>query len=372
MSARGAELERLAELAVQRWLEGLGAPESIEFETLRARHPTFDIESLEAVAAALGASLAASPDTLPERVRLQLAQGADEYFGLRAIPSEGLAQAHFDRVSTTSRRQSWFAYGGWLAAAASLLLSVSLWVKRPAAVDAARTAVPPPVASKIRDVPAAASTAATTTLARADNVPDQSPAATARADSVSDQRAPATRSADSVRDQRAPATARADSVPDQRAPATTRADSVPDQHAPATTRAERAEWVTERAEFMRTHAWLMQRSFLPGPDPTGETVTGDVVWDAKSQTGYMRFHGLRLNDPIVDQYQLWIFDARRDERFPVDGGVFDVGNASGDEVVRFTARLPVAVPLMFVVTVERPGGVVVSDRSRVAAVAHIS
>jgi hypothetical protein len=45
---------------------------------------------------------------------------------------------------------------------------------------------------------------------------------------------------------------------------------------------------------------------------------------APSRPGVMRLRGLLANDPAVAQYQLWIFDAERDDRFPVDGGVFDV------------------------------------------------
>ena len=83
----------------------------------------------------------------------------------------------------------------------------------------------------------------------------------------------------------------------------------------------------------------------------------------------MRFTGLRRNNPNVEQYQLWIFDARRDERYPVDGGVFDITH-DGAEVVAIKATLKVNVPLMFAITIERPGGVVVSDRSRIAALAN--
>jgi hypothetical protein len=286
----------------------------MEFETLRARHPTFDIESLEEVAAILRVSLTDSQEGLPERVRVRLAKGADEYFGPRATPYDGFAVTDLERVSTTDRPRFWLAYGGWLTAAASLLLSAALWVERPAPLQEARN-VTPPAPSTNRQVPATPSITASSPEALND-------------------------------------------VPDTK---TSNAAGV-----------ELADSADERAQFMKTHAWLLQRSFLPGSDPTGQAVRGDVVWDANSQTGYMRFHGLRRNDPNVEQYQLWIFDARRDERFPVDGGVFNVRNASGDEVIRFDARLNVEVPLMFVVTVERRGGVVVSDRSRVAAVAHSS
>jgi hypothetical protein len=312
MSARDAELTRLAELAVERWLEGLGAPQSMEFETLRARHPAFDIESLEEVAAILRVSLTDSQEGLPVRVRVRLAKGADEYFGPRATPYDGFAVTDIERVPPTDWRRFWLAYGGWFTAVASLLLSVILWVQRLAPVQEART-VTPPAPSTIRPVPATPS------------IPASSPE-----------------------------------------------QDVPDTKALNTPAGELADSAADRAQFMKTHAWLLQRSFLPGSDPTGQAVRGDVVWDANSQTGYMRFQGLRRNDPNVEQYQLWIFDARRDERFPVDGGVFDVRNAPGDVVIRFAARLNVQVPLMFVVTVERRGGVVVSDRSRVAAVAHSS
>jgi hypothetical protein len=226
------------------------------------------------------------------------------------MSSGGDAVTDLDRLST--RRGSWFAYGGWLTAAASLLLSVNLWVQRPASVQVPEERAPP-AAPAIRQEPAAPPMAAST--------PDQ-------------------------------------------------ANKVPDIKTSTIAPVERADAVVERAQFIQTHAWLLQRSFLPGPDPAGETVRGDVVWDANSQSGYMRFRGLRRNDPNVEQYQLWIFDARRDARFPVDGGVFNVSNVSGDEVVQFTARLKVEVPLMFVVTVEHRGGVVVSDRARIAAVAH--
>jgi anti-sigma-K factor RskA len=86
----------------------------------------------------------------------------------------------------------------------------------------------------------------------------------------------------------------------------------------------------------------------------------------------MRFENLRLNEPNAEQYQLWIFDGSRDERFPVDGGVFNVTVREGEVVVPIHAKLPVRVPLSFAVTVEHTGGVVVSDRSRVGMIANIS
>jgi hypothetical protein len=102
-------------------------------------------------------------------------------------------------------------------------------------------------------------------------------------------------------------------------------------------------------------------------DPAAAGVTGDVVWDPVTQRGFVRFVGLAPNDPAVHQYQLWIFDGGRDQRFPVDGGVFDIPANATEVVIPIHAALPVLSAKAFAVTVERPGGVVVSGRAHVVA-----
>lgn len=98
------------------------------------------------------------------------------------------------------------------------------------------------------------------------------------------------------------------------------------------------------------------------------TVRGEAYFDPESDEGLLEIEGLAPNDPRIEQYQLWIFDAERDERFPVDGGVFDIAEA-GRALVPIRARLGVTRPVMFAVTVEKPGGAVVSER-RIALVAR--
>ena len=99
---------------------------------------------------------------------------------------------------------------------------------------------------------------------------------------------------------------------------------------------------------------------------------GDVVWSPARQEGFMRFRGLAANDPAKAQYQLWIFDAERDDAYPVDGGVFDVpSQAEGDVVVRIDPRLPISRATAFAITVEQPGGVVVSSRERLPLLAAL-
>jgi hypothetical protein len=106
-------------------------------------------------------------------------------------------------------------------------------------------------------------------------------------------------------------------------------------------------------------------------DPMGRGVSGDVVWNGAEQRGTMRFHGLAANDPSKSQYQLWIFDPSQDKKTPIDGGVFDVDSTTGDVVVAIHAKLRVTRPSLFAVTVEKPGGVVVSKREHIVVVAPV-
>jgi hypothetical protein len=100
-------------------------------------------------------------------------------------------------------------------------------------------------------------------------------------------------------------------------------------------------------------------------DPAAAGVTGDVVWDPVTQRGFLHFAGLAANDPATHQYQIWIFDAERDKRYPVDGGVFDVPANAGEVIIPIRAALMVRKPAAFAVTLEKPGGAVVSGREHV-------
>jgi anti-sigma-K factor RskA len=107
-------------------------------------------------------------------------------------------------------------------------------------------------------------------------------------------------------------------------------------------------------------------------DPSSKGVSADVVWDPVTQKGFLHLVGLASNDPAVKQYQLWIFDAARDQRYPIDGGVFDVPADASEVVIPFNASLQVNKAAAFAVTVEKPGGVVVSARQHVVALGAAS
>jgi hypothetical protein len=105
------------------------------------------------------------------------------------------------------------------------------------------------------------------------------------------------------------------------------------------------------------------------PDAAARGAQGDMAWSDTRQQGVMRIVGLAPNEPARWQYQLWIFDAERDARYPVDGGTFDIPAGGGEVLVPVTPRVPVGRATQFAITVERAGGVVVSSRERIVLVA---
>lgn len=132
--------------------------------------------------------------------------------------------------------------------------------------------------------------------------------------------------------------------------------------------AERPETPASAREALLGIAGTSRVPWKATADPSATGAAGDVVWHGGAQRGFMRFTGLAPNDPAKVQYQLWIFDGERDDRFPVDGGVFNVG-PEGEIVVPIEAKLHVSKPTLFAITVEKPGGVVVSKRERIVLTA---
>jgi hypothetical protein len=124
-------------------------------------------------------------------------------------------------------------------------------------------------------------------------------------------------------------------------------------------RGRAADPARERDTLLVESADLVRLDFKPlVEDPYGG-VAGDVIWSSERQRGYLRLSGMPVNDASREQYQLWIVDPQRDDE-PVDGGVFDVESAEGEVVIPIDAKLRVVDPAAFVITAEKPGGVVVS------------
>lgn len=269
-------------LLAERATEGLDSARSAELEKLLSRHPELADETLELAAAAIDRALTGPAETLPDGLRSRLMATAAGFHATRDS-SERRDRASGGTTPTREapadivelRRGPQIAtWGGWLAAAAALILAALAWWPDLPANEAA------PVILSAEATPAEARAAL---LAEADDL-------------------------------------------------------------------VRIDWTATE-------------------DPAAGSAGGDVAWSPSRQTGFMRFAGLEPNDPAREQYQLWVFDAARDERYPVDGGVFDIPSESGEIIVPITTRLPVKEATFFAVTVEPPGGVVVSDRSRIVRVA---
>jgi hypothetical protein len=111
----------------------------------------------------------------------------------------------------------------------------------------------------------------------------------------------------------------------------------------------------------------VKANWAPGNVKDIKGISGDLVWNEAKQEGYMKLRGLPVNDAKTC-YQLWIFDKNQDKATPIDGGVFNV-TREGDVVIPITAKIKAVGPEMFAITIEKEGGVVVSKREKIAALA---
>ena len=122
-----------------------------------------------------------------------------------------------------------------------------------------------------------------------------------------------------------------------------------------------------RMELFAQHPDTFERDWAATEDESAKEASGSVVWSNEAQQGFMTFRGLQPNDANVQQYQLWIFDDEQEH--PIDGGVFDVPPGEAEITIPIAAKLRVSKPTVFAVTVEKPGGVVVSKKERIALLA---
>ncbi len=107
---------------------------------------------------------------------------------------------------------------------------------------------------------------------------------------------------------------------------------------------------------------------VPNAAPAEQAgVQGDVVWNDTIKSGYLRFVGLKVNDPKVEQYQVWVIDERGMEQ-KVSGGVFNA-TAEGEVIVPIHPGIEVGRVALFAITIEKPGGTWVPDLKRRVVVA---
>ena len=98
---------------------------------------------------------------------------------------------------------------------------------------------------------------------------------------------------------------------------------------------------------------------------------GDWLWSDSQQKGFVTFSGLEVNDPERFQYQVWIFDKKVNQKYPVSGGVFNVVDKR-QSVIVLLPQLRISKAVQFMVTQERPGGVDASSRDNIVTTATIA
>lgn len=114
--------------------------------------------------------------------------------------------------------------------------------------------------------------------------------------------------------------------------------------------------------------------YAPDDDLQSKAI-GSVIWSPERQMGVLLAHGIAPIDKPGDTYQLWIVDTLRDQRFPVDGGIFSIDSPTGRDApvaITFRPAQPIGHAAAFAVTIERAGGVVVSSSRPVAAGAVVT
>lgn len=139
---------------------------------------------------------------------------------------------------------------------------------------------------------------------------------------------------------------------------------------PPTPSLEQRPDIRQQRQQLMASAGVVKAEWKGGNMTETSKVSGDVVWSDAEQAGYMRLSGLPMNDKSRETYQLWIYDETQDKKTPIDGGVFDI-TSEGEVIIPIDAKLKARNPSTFAITVEKPGGVVVSKAEKVAALAPV-
>ena len=139
---------------------------------------------------------------------------------------------------------------------------------------------------------------------------------------------------------------------------------------PATPTPEQRPDIRQQRQQLIASTGAIMAEWKAGNMPATAGISGDVVWSDAEQAGYIRLVGLPVNDRSRETYQLWIYDETQDKKTPIDGGVFDI-TSEGEVIIPIDAKLRARNPSTFAITVEKPGGVVVSKGEKIAALAPV-
>src|SRR5262249_51195810 len=90
-----------------------------------------------------------------------------------------------------------------------------------------------------------------------------------------------------------------------------------------------------------------------------DTAIGCVCWSEEQQCGVLKLHKAFPCNDCDHQFQLWIIDGRGNEQ-RIPAGVFDCKTAAECKIL-FHPSIPVHDVQSFAITMEKSGGMAVSD-----------
>lgn len=364
MSLTPAELNRLRELLADEWFDQLAPEDRAELAELRARG-----REDEAAFAALQADVVrfvdacAGPDVpqakgLPTDLRAKLIDQGRRVTGGAQVPSATIPIASAPGRGGAGGRM-------WLALAASIaILGLGSWISYSMIEDRNRRLAESLDALKQSEIQLAQLTERVASnevlLASSRKAAEELQQRLADAGSVADEQKRLLADAAKRELELGEELARATSDLDKARLAIAEYQTPVD---PATLAQNR----TKLLEVPGTIRLAWQPFDLPDNPAEQRQVQGDVIWNDQTQQGYLRFVGLKVNDPAVEQYQVWIIDERGLEQ-KVGGGVFNA-TAQGEVIVPIKPGIDVGRVALFAITVEKPGGTWVPDLKRRVVVA---
>lgn len=387
MSADQQPLARLDELLVDRATEGLDRDAQRELDRLLAEAGESDVDGFDRAAAALELAIAAqyATEPLPTDLADKIAADALKHVGpeisdFGAAAPSAPAEVGGDRLDAVP--EGWppevepreagglrlVAAAGWIAAAAACVALVVVWrssrgevtesFERIAALDAQLTSARSATETAQLDA-ANARQSAEQALAAARQLETDLTAERDRSVALSAERQSAQERQQSLAAQLDDAVAREIQLED-------RVADLEELLYEPSPEVGLAGLLDAAPDDLLRLPW----STTADPLVADATVAGEVIWSDSLQVGFMVFESLPVNAVAEAQYQLWIFSSDQKESTPVDGGVFDSAS-TGRIVVPIDPKLGVRTPSLFAVTVEKPGGVVVSERDRLILAAPL-
>ncbi len=132
----------------------------------------------------------------------------------------------------------------------------------------------------------------------------------------------------------------------------------------------------EQVQQLASKPGTISIPWTPMGDYAKQGVSGNVYWNNNDQTGYIRFRGVKPNDPALAQFQMWVFDKAQGP-VPTAAGVFDVrtpqgAGSEGEYIVQIKPAIRVTDAQMFAISVEQSGGKMTPNTNELVMTAPVT